>query len=253
MGLFEPMWIAISTYSVFPAPPVDWNERNLRFSLCFLPLVGALVGLALWGWGWAAHALAVDGVLFAALATALPLLLTGGIHMDGFLDTVDALASHQSKEKKLEILKDSHVGAFAVIYCGVYLLVAFGLYHALFQGNSLPVACLGFILSRALSALGAVTLPNARKEGMLCAFTQHAHRRAALLSMGAVTLLSMGAMAWASPMAGGLGAGFGLAAFAAYRAMVKKQFGGATGDTTGFFLQVCELAVLGGAWIGGLL
>ena len=70
-----------------------------------------------------------SGVLFAAAAACLPLLITGGIHMDGFMDTVDALASHQSRERKLEILKDSACGAFAVLYCGVYLLLSFALYY----------------------------------------------------------------------------------------------------------------------------
>ena len=94
MCLLEPMWIAISTYSVLPAPRFDWNERNMRFSICFLPLVGLIVGVALYLWARAARALTVDGILFAAVATALPILLTGGIHMDGFMDTVDALSSH---------------------------------------------------------------------------------------------------------------------------------------------------------------
>lgn len=88
MGLFEPMWIAISTYSVLPTPRVDWNERSLRFSICFLPLVGILAGAALCCWGWLGKALALDGMLSAAVAVALPLLLTGGIHMDGFLSLI---------------------------------------------------------------------------------------------------------------------------------------------------------------------
>lgn len=253
MRFLEPMWIAISTYSVLPAPRFDWNERNMRFSICFLPLVGLIIGVALCLWAWVAKALAVDGILFAAVATALPVLLTGGIHMDGFMDTVDALASNQPREKKLAILKDPHTGAFAVIYCGVYLLLSFGLYYALFQTDALLIVCFGFVLSRALAVLSAVTLPNARKEGMLCAFTEHAHKRAVMLAMAIVALLTAGGMMWISSVIGGFAAGGALLAFLAYRAMAIKQFGGATGDTTGFFLQSSELALLFGVWIGGLL
>ena len=253
MRFLEPMWIAISTYSVLPAPRFDWNERNMRFSIYFLPLVGFIIGAALCLWAWVAKAFAVDGILFAAVATALPILLTGGIHMDGFLDTVDALASHQVREKKLAILKDPYTGAFAVVYCGVYLLLSFGLYHALFQTDVLLTVCFGFILSRALAVLGAVTLPNARKEGMLCAFTEHAHKRAVIIAMAVVALLTAGGMAWVSPVTGGFVAGFALLAFFSYHAMARKQFGGATGDTTGFFLQASELALLFGVWIGELL
>lgn len=253
MRFLEPMWVAISTYSVLPTPRCDWNERNTRFSICFLPFVGLLIGAVSFLWAWIAKALVVDGVLFAAVATALPFLLTGGIHMDGFMDTVDALASHQPREKKLAILKDPHTGAFAVIYCGVYLLLNFGLYHALFRSDLLLIVCLGFVLSRALTALTAITLPNARKAGMLFALTEHAHTRAAMVAMVIVALLSAGGMVWVSPVASGFAAGLSLLIFIAYRVMAMRQFGGATGDTTGFFLQVCELALLFGAWIGGLV
>lgn len=253
MHFLEPMWIAISTYSVFPAPRFDWNERNMRFSICFLPLVGLIVGAAVFFWSWATKALGIDDVLFAAVAAALPLLLTGGIHMDGFMDAVDALASHQEREKKLAILKDPHIGAFAALYCGVYLLVSFGLYHALFQARALFIVWLGFILSRALAALSTVTLKAARKEGMLCAFTEHAHKRAATVSMAIVALLAVGGMVWLSPIVGAFSAGFALLTFLWYRVMVNKQFGGATGDTTGFFIQTCELVLLLSAWIGSLI
>lgn len=253
MRFFEPMWIIINTYTVLPAPRFEWNEKNMRFSICFLPLVGLIIGAALYLWAWVSKALGIDGVFFAAAAAALPLLLTGGIHMDGFMDTADALASNQPCEKKLAILKDPHTGAFAVIYCGIYLLLSFGLYHALFQTQALPVVCLGFILSRALSALSAVTLPNARKEGMLNAFTEHAQKRAAVAAMLAVALLALLFMVWISPSAGGFAACFSLLAFHLYRRLAMKQFGGVTGDTTGFFLQTCELALLLGAYVGSLL
>ena len=64
------------------------------------------------------------------MAALLPLLVTGGIHLDGFLDVADARSSHQSRARKLEILKDSHVGAFAVIAMGCYLLLYTALWSA---------------------------------------------------------------------------------------------------------------------------
>ena len=131
--------------------------------------------------------------------------------------------------------------------------MSFGLYHTLFQTDALLILCLGFVLSRALAVLGAVTLPNARKEGMLCAFTEYTHKRAAMIAMITVALLAMGGMVRALPVIGGFAAGFALLAFFAYRYMAIKQFGGATGDTTGFFLQTCELMLLFGVWIGGLV
>ena len=119
MRLFESLLIALSTYSAVPVPQLDWNEKNMRYAICFFPAVGVLCGAALWLWTVIAQESDMSGVLFAAIAACLPILVTGGIHLDGYLDTVDALSSHQTREKKLAIMKDANCGAFAVIYGGV--------------------------------------------------------------------------------------------------------------------------------------
>lgn len=252
MRLIEALGVALSTYSVLPVPQFEWNEGNMKYAICFFPAVGLLCGGALLGWNALCGALAADGVLFAAVAACLPLLVTGGIHMDGYMDTVDALASHQSRERKLEILKDPHCGAFAPIYCGVYLLLSFGLFHALYGAGLAAVFCPAFVLSRALSALCAVTTPSARGTGMLCAFTRHAEKSRAVAAMVLVGGSAAAGMALPAPLPGGLGAAFGVAAALCCRGMAVKQFGGMTGDTAGFLLQTTELLTLAGIWIGGL-
>ena len=119
--------IAFSTYSRIPMPQVDWNEKNMKHTLAFFPLVGAAVGAAFWGADALCRLLDLGDVLRAALLTAVPAVVTGGIHLDGYCDTVDALASHAPREKKLAILKDSSAGAFAVIWCCVWFLLYFAL------------------------------------------------------------------------------------------------------------------------------
>lgn len=247
MTVMETILVAISTYSAIPVPQFLWNERNMRYAICCFPLVGVFCGGVLALWCWLCGVLGVDGVLFAAVATCLPLLVTGGIHMDGFMDTVDALASHQSRERKLEIMKDSGCGAFAALYCGIYLLLSFGLFHAIY-GRALLFAPT-YVFSRGLSALCAVTMPNARKSGMLCAFTEGVQKKRAEIILLVLLTLVGGWLLWRTPVT----LVCALAATLAYRHMAKKQFGGVTGDTSGFFLQVCELAMLFGFWMEGLL
>lgn len=250
MILFEAFWVALSTYSVVPVPQFEWNDRNMKYAICFFPAVGVLCGAALWGWAALAGLFGISGFLFAAVATGLPLLITGGIHMDGYMDTVDALASHQSRERKLEILKDPNCGAFAVIYCGVYLLIYTGLIYELLETGALFTICPTFVLSRSLSALCAVNMPNARKSGMLCAYTKNIEKQAATIALILVLLVSGSITALLSPVAGGAAILFAILSVLAYRRMAMKQFGGVTGDTSGFFLQICELACLVGVWIG---
>ena len=250
MILFESLLVALSTYSVVPVPQFEWNDRNMKYAICFFPTVGILCGLALWGWSALADLLGISGFFFAMVATCLPLLITGGIHMDGYMDTVDALASHQSRERKLEILKDPNCGAFAVIYCGAYLLIYAGLAYELFEARYISVFCPMFIISRSLSALCAVNMPNARKFGMLCAYTKNTERQVATISLIIILLISGIITVLISPVVGGVAVLFAILSVLVYRTMAMKQFGGVTGDTSGFFLQICELACLFGAWIG---
>ena len=153
--------IAFAMYSKFPMPRVDWEKKALSWALCWFPLVGLAVGAVLWLWLALAGWLGFGAVFTAALALLLPIALSGGIHLDGFCDTCDALSSHQSRERKLEILKDSHTGAFAIICCGLYLLVFFAAWcEAAPAGGAALALALGPAFSRSLSGLFAVTLPT---------------------------------------------------------------------------------------------
>lgn len=253
MTFFQSLLVALSTYSIVPVPQFEWNEKNMKYAICFFPVVGILCGAALYGWYTFSRWVGVSAVLFSAVAVCLPLLLTGGIHMDGFMDTVDALASHQSRERKREILKDSHIGAFAPIYLCIYLLLNFGLLHEVYQqGNVLSVLPL-YVLSRTLSALCAVNLPNARKAGMLCAYTKDTDREKTTAAMTILVVLCCAGLIKLSWVPGCVAVAASLLSVLFYRGMAMKQFGGVTGDTSGFFLQICELAAMAGIWLGGLV
>lgn len=249
MRFIESLCVALSTYSVIPVPHKVWTQGSTRYALCMFPAVGLLIGFAMWLWWVMSLALSISGVLFAAVAVAIPVLLTGGIHVDGFCDTVDALCSHRDRESKLQILKDPHIGAFALLYCALYLLVSFGVYVELYLTDALGVVCVGFVLSRAWSGLSCVYLHNARTSGMLYALTEHAHVRRQRAWLIVTLVVASGAMVWLHPLAGSVCALLLAALYMVYKRMVYRAFGGVTGDTAGFYLQVCELTILLGALI----
>jgi len=254
MRLIKAICIAVSTYSILPVPHFDWNEDNMRVSLCALPLVGLPLGGMLLLWNWICICFGIGPVLFAAIAVSLPVFLTGGIHMDGFCDTTDAISSRREKEQKLEILKDSHLGAFAVIYICVYLLLSFGFYTELFLAKgSIKVVCIGFVLSRSLAVWSAVTIPNARKSGMLAAFQVNLERRITLTVTVCCFLLCIFVMSMVHIASGMISAFLCVLWLLLYRRMAIKHFGGVTGDTTGFFLQVTELLILLGVLLGKMM
>ena len=93
--------IAFSTYSRLPMPQVEWSDENRKYALCFFPLVGALVGALMWLWVCVCGWLELSALLKGAVCAVIPLAVTGGIHMDGFMDTTDALASWQTEERRI--------------------------------------------------------------------------------------------------------------------------------------------------------
>lgn len=219
----------------------------MRYIFCAFPLVGALTGLMLWGWRALCDWLAFGDILYAAGCVALPVLVTGGIHLDGFLDTVDALSSHAERDKKLAILKDPHIGAFAGIFTGVYMIVGLGLHAQLRGVPLLPLwLSVSFVTSRALAGLFTVALPGARADGLAHTFSSNARRGPAFVSAWVWLAVAFTAALWRGALpALGLVVSLAMAAVG-FIHMAKKQFGGMTGDLAGFFIQISELCMLFG-------
>ena len=247
MHLIKSCLIAFSMYSRIPMPRTEWQEEDMRYVMCFFPLIGLAIGLLLCGWVWLAGRLQIGAALFSGVATALPVLITGGIHLDGFCDTLDALSSRQPQERKLEILKDSNSGAFAVIGCGLYFLLTFCFWVEWYpQGRYTWMLALGFVLSRTLSGLSVVRFPCAKNSGLLAMFSHaDAKKRTAWVLVG-YFLLCGGAMLLFGTFVGAVALLLALGVFGYYYHVSCKEFGGTTGDVAGWFLQSCELALLAG-------
>lgn len=252
MRLIRSLAIAFSTYSRIPMPQVEWSEENQRYSMCFFPLVGLAVGLLQALWLCASSALGVGPLLRGAFAAVLPLLVTGGIHMDGFMDTSDAIASWQPKERRLEILKDSHTGAFAVIGCAGYLLMSAGVLGELSPALA-PAAALCYVLSRALSALAMTHFAKARKSGMLSDMAQTLQKRAVTWACAAFALLCSALFVLLLGWKGLLPVAAAAGCMLYYRKFSDRYFGGVTGDLAGWFLQISEICMLSAVLIGGLI
>ena len=154
----------------------------MTYAMCFFPMVGIGIGICEYALG--SWILGRDyGVLFfSACMTLLPILLTGGIHLDGFMDTSDALASYGDREKKLAILKDSHTGAFAVLGLGIYLIWSLAMWSEV-RPEMLPVLAAGAVLSRALSGFSVVTFPAAREDGLGKTFQDGSQKRKTRIAM----------------------------------------------------------------------
>lgn len=239
------LFIALAMYSKLPAPRVEWDKKSLSWALCWFPVIGVVIGALLYGWFLLCAALAVGPFLRGAVSLLIPIAVSGAIHLDGFCDTSDALGSHQDRARKLEILKDSHTGAFAIICCGLYLIFFFALWcEVLPTGRTALVLALTPVFSRGLSGMAAVTQPNARGSGLLATFTGPMDASKARLVLGLWLAVCGAVMVILDPWTG-LAALIGVAlSFFYYISMSRRQFGGITGDLAGFFLQICECAMV---------
>lgn len=240
--LLSSFFIAFSMYSKIPMPRTDWSKENMKYSMCFFPLIGAVIGGLLAAFFCVIPPAGREHTLFAAVMVLIPVVITGGIHLDGLLDTADALSSFKPMEQKLEILKDSHAGAFAIIVGICYFVLTFGVYSEITL-KTLPVIALGFILSRAYSGLAIVSFRLARNTGLAATFSDMAVKKTVRAVMLIYIMAASAAMIIISPVLGSAGAAAALLVFVYYRRMSYKKFGGITGDLAGFFLQICELVL----------
>ncbi len=241
--------IAFSMYSQIPMPMLEWKEEDMKYAMCFFPAIGAVIGTAFYGMYLLLSKLFPGSFLSAGILLSIPILITGGIHMDGFMDTCDARASYGDREKKLAILKDTHTGAFAVIFGTLYLILYTAACMELDRGTAVLVS-VGFVISRSLSGLSTVIFPEARKHGMLADFMKDAKKKTVAVWMVIIFLAAAVLELFLGGMNGVIVLAVVALIFLYYRHMAVKEFGGVTGDLAGFFLQVCELGILFAAVIG---
>ena len=124
---FRAMMMCFGMFCALPCPYRKWDENARPMTTLFLPLVGLLIG-GLWTLtAYLIQLFSVPSLAGGAVLCAFPFLITGGIHMDGYMDVVDAVRSCRSPEERRRIMKDPHVGSFAVLFAVLLIMVQFAL------------------------------------------------------------------------------------------------------------------------------
>ena len=232
---------ALSFLTVLPIgrhlPP---DEKGLARSMAFYPLAGFVIG-GLSALGSYLLTFLFPRPLALWLTIGLLVLLTGGLHLDGFSDTLDGLACRGTREKILEVMTDSRVGAFGVI--GLVLLIG-AKYLALdrIADPMIPYALiLMTVVGRNSMVLVCYRSAYARSTGGLAKpFTENLGLREMVLSLASafgIAFLLMGVRGVVVFLGVGL---FGLG----YRYFFVKKLGGVTGDILGAVNELAELLCL---------
>lgn len=232
-------------YSKIPVPVFEWKEEDMSFGLAFFPMVGFVIGIPVVLLNTVTPFYMLPVAVRIIVTMLIPLIITGGFHADGFMDTEDALNSYSPAEKKLEILKDPNIGAFAVISLLKWMLAYAAALTAILlnEKTDLRILCVlggSFVVSRSFSGLTSVHFRKAKKNGMLYEETRHKNKAVTvMLIMWMITAAA--AMIYASPLCGTCVILNFFFYSLYYRYRVYKEFGGVTGDTAGFYLTTAEI------------
>lgn len=239
---------ALRFYTRLPLPMADGSRTHFVGVIRMAPIAGAVAGAI-------ATAVAIAGALSglsASVTASLALLalvaLSGALHEDGLADTADGLGGGATRERALEIMRDSRIGAFGAVAIGLSLLLRYAALEALFQRGLAPagaalIATAAF--SRAAGCLPLALLEPARAQGAGAAAAAQG------ASASAAVALVLGLIVGMTPLAAGLGPAqtvsalaAGLLAALAMTALARHRLGGQTGDILGATQQVAEIAVL---------
>jgi adenosylcobinamide-GDP ribazoletransferase len=196
-----------------------------RTTLLWFPIVGAAIGAILGGIWWATDEL-FGAAVAAGLVIAADLLLTGALHFDGLADAADGLLPHADRSRRLEIMSDPHIGAFALAVVPTVLLLRWA---ALWSQPVEPLVLVGlWTISRSLMAAAPALIPYARDAGLASPFIAGSRWWIALAAIPATVLLII-----ASGGDGGVAAAGTMLTMAAVLALARSRVGGFTGDVLG--------------------
>jgi adenosylcobinamide-GDP ribazoletransferase len=223
---------------------VEWNKDSARWAMRLFPLVGVLLGglLAVQYWVFV-HYTSVSPLFLSLWLLFFSILFSGGLHLDGWMDCSDAFFSYRDAKRRLEIMSDSRVGAFAVI--SVIFLLSFRflfIYETVMSGIELSFLFLIPFLSRSFMSMLLIKGRLAKPDGMAAAFREHVEAADRYFIVAALVAVLLGFCIFGIAQLFFISL-LGISAliyFLCSLLFFEKQFGGITGDTLGAFVEGVE-------------
>ncbi|MFC1907881.1 adenosylcobinamide-GDP ribazoletransferase [Chloroflexota bacterium] len=223
------------------------SPEEMGHSIGYFPVVGIIIGLILAGLNWLL-CLLLPLMVANALLIVFLVVITGGLHLDGFVDTCDGIAGHKTIEERWRVMHDSRAGAFGIVGIVLLLLVKYVSLNSL-SSMSVPslltMVTLVFmpVVSRWAMAYAVFVYPYARPSGLGKAFKQGARWPGFTMATLITFLVALALPPWIQLtfLAIMFFAWIITVVMAAY---LKRKFSGLTGDTYGAINEVVEVSVL---------
>jgi len=216
----------------------------MNLMLACFPLIGGIIGALWWGFAELLIFSGIHIILVSAVLAVFPLFITGFLHLDGYMDTNDAVLSRRPLEDKLRILKDPHTGAFAVIMIAVlFILQLAAIYAVIENAKYFMLLIIMPVVSRCASALSILCLKPMPQSGYANMFKQNT----GILHKIFLIFIALAAVALSFLIAGIFGliiVASIILGFIGAMAYAYKDFKGISGDLTGYALVISELCGL---------
>ncbi|MEG0297934.1 MAG: adenosylcobinamide-GDP ribazoletransferase [Clostridium sp.] len=243
-SLYNALNMAISMFTIIPLPKYEWDEKSARHMMKFYPIIGLIIGLLWYGAFIVLDKLQCSVMLSSAILMAVPFVLTGFLHLDGFMDVCDALLSRRPKEDKLKILKDSRVGAFSVISLVLVFIIEFSAINTiLVKESNMIFLILIPVISRSIVAYLLITKEMISESylGKLFKAGTGTFDKVLVLSFYftaiIISFILIKSIGIVIPLV------MGLLAFLLVR-NTEKELGGINGDVAGYILVLTEFVGL---------
>ncbi|WP_366924630.1 adenosylcobinamide-GDP ribazoletransferase [Metallumcola ferriviriculae] len=217
------------------------TQNDFARSMAFFPVVGVIVGCCLWLSYWLLGDMLIPEVI-AAIILMVGIAITGALHLDGFMDTMDGLFCGRTRERRLEILRDSRVGAHSVVSVVMLTLLKWALLLQLFQDGAmiLPALLLMPVYGRLNMVLATFFFPYVREEGLGKAFSQSLRRVDISFAILFTAAFTGALLSWVGLAVGVVVIGTAMLSAAA----ITRLLGGLTGDVYGWINEISEVVWL---------
>ena len=234
--------LMLTFFTRLPVPyPFEFKSEDFEKGVKYTPLVGVVIGIFMWGF--ASFVSGIDRSVYSILVLAFYLWISGGLHIDGVADSVDGIFSGRSRERVLEIMKDSNVGTFGSIAIFMLLLSNLVMFYHMEPVYLLTMAVAG----RSCVIIACYFNEYAREEGMGKSFVDNSDGFALAIAM----IIFMGTAAWLHGPKYTVAALLTMAVALAAARKVKSVLGGITGDTHGLVIEFSQTAFLVFAYLTG--
>lgn len=245
MSIIRSFFICVSMYSIIPVPNTAWQEKDMKYIFYMLVFLGIFLGLAEYGIYIVAEYFQISSILYAALSTALIVFFTGGIHFDGYADTIDAIFCHGNQEKRQQVLKDSNSGAFAIIYTITYFMIMFAAFENMYKSVEMYKLIFIFTLSRIFVLYLIAYTKSATEKGLLYTFSRAENKKALLIYAYLVTIFAFILLYFIVGLKSLI---IILLILTSISIILNKYFikvfGGLSGDLAGFSICIYEVCLL---------